>query len=358
MVPFVLLGGVLIVRKIRRFDLVLSFFMTVAVTLMGLVLFTGLNLSSTASRIVLYSPLLFFAFVMLTEPLTIPPTKRLQIIYGVIVGFLFVPQVHLGSLYFTPELALIIGNIFAYGVSIKEKYQLVLKEKIQIANGVFDYVFPRMNFSFQPGQYLEWTLPHQKSDSRGDRRYFTIASSPTERNLRIGVKFYDQPSSYKKELENLKPGREILSGQLAGDFTLPRDRNKKMVFFAGGIGITPFRSMVKYLIDKDEKRSIVLLYSNRTVEDIAYKEVFDMAEEKIDLKTIYTLTDQQPIPSDWTGNVGLFDEKIIKSEIPDYLERLFYLSGPRSMVDGFKVVLKELGVKNSQIITDYFPGFA
>src|SRR3989338_7921788 len=93
--------------------------------------------------------------------------------------------------YFVFESALVLGNVFSYLVSPKEKLILKLKEKIKIAQNTYDFVFPiRQKLKFQPGQYMEWTLPAQKNDSRGQRRHFTIASSPTEQEIKIGVKFY------------------------------------------------------------------------------------------------------------------------------------------------------------------------
>jgi len=120
MLPFVLIGGLLLVRKIRRFNLIWGFLITVAVTTLGFSIMEGLNLVTQGQRLLFYSPLLFFAFVMLTEPLTAPSTKKLQIIYGMLVGFLFVPQIHLGSFYFTPEIALLLGNVFSYLSKIRE----------------------------------------------------------------------------------------------------------------------------------------------------------------------------------------------------------------------------------------------
>jgi len=114
-------------------------------------------------------------------------------------------------------------------------------------------------------------------DSRGNRRYFTIASSPTEKELRLGVKFYPNGSSFKKALASMNEADTIIASQLSGDFIMPSNKKKKLVFIAGGIGITPFRSMIKYLIDTKQKRDIVLIYSNRTKTDVIYKNIFDSA---------------------------------------------------------------------------------
>ena len=235
---------------------------------------------------------------MLTEPLTTPPTRSRRIIYGAFVGVLFAPWVHIGSIYSTPELALIAGNILSYILSPKSKHVLKLKRIEEVGTGMYHFVFGKPALKFKPGQYLEWTLGHRSADSRGNRRYFTIASSPTESNLSLGVKFYDRTSSFKKKMLAMAPGDTIMAGQLAGDFTLPKDPRKKLVFIAGGIGITPFRSMVKYLSDCGDHRSIVLLYSNKTAAEIAYRDVWDEAARTIGLKTIYAVTGASETPPD------------------------------------------------------------
>lgn len=355
MLPFVL-TGVLIVKKIRRFDLVFYFLLVATGVIGGMVMLKGGDIVSTLRNAILYSPLFFFAFVMLTEPQTTPPTKNLQSIYGALVGFLFAPQVHFGGFYTTPEIALVIGNVFAYIVSPKGKLLLKLKEKIKLSEDAWDFVFVgSKRLTFSPGQYLEWTLGHDNVDSRGNRRYFTIASSPTESELALGVKFYDFPSSFKKALVSLDEGSEIVAAQLAGDFTMPSDKNKKLVFMAGGIGITPFRSMVKYLIDTNERRDIMLFYSNKSAHDIVYKEVFDEAYQRFGLRTVYTLTDSAP--SNWAGKTGYVDSKMISEEVPDWRERIFYISGSHAMVSAFEKTLLGMGVAKRYIKTDYFPGF-
>ncbi len=358
MLPFIILGGILIVTKIRRFDMVASFFVVALVTIMIPNLLNGTNPFVSIWKGMTHYPLFFFAFIMLTEPITTPPNRIRRLLYGAFIGFLSAPFIHIGSIYSTPELALLVGNIFSYSVSPKLKFIPQLVEKKKIANDTWEFLFSSGKRPwFQPGQYMEWMLPHEKTDSRGNRRYFTLASSPTEQKINLGAKFYPNPSSFKEALAGMNEGDTIILARLAGDFVMPRNPKKKLVFIAGGIGVTPFRSMVKYLIDTKEKRNIVLLYSNKTVADIAYKDVFDQAEQQLGIKTIYAVEDEKATPPSWQGYHGRINTQIIADEIPDYRERIFYLSGPHSMVNAFEKTLNEMGIKKSRIKTDFFPGF-
>ncbi len=358
LLPIVLIGGLLVARKIVRFDLVLSFLGASAISVFYFGVLRGTSLLTIASQSFINSGLIFFAFVMITEPLTTPPDKPRRIIYGLLTGLLFAPAVHIGPLYSTPELALLIGNLFSYLISPKKKLMLELEEKVLVANDTYDFVFlPDEQMHFRPGQYLEWTLGQEKTDSRGNRRYFTIASSPTEKDIRLGVKFYPEASSFKKTLLSMNKGDKIIASQLAGDFVLPKNKNKKLVWIAGGIGITPFRSMAKYLSDKNENRDVVLFYSNKIKEDIAYKNIFDEAA-RVGLKTVYTLTEEESLPADWAGERGYVSEGMLKKYVPNYMERTFYVSGPHSMVAMFRETLGKMGVRRHKIVSDYFPGFA
>lgn len=357
LLPLVVVGGVLIVRKIRRFDLVASFFVVAVGSMVLFGVMQGNNAWSVLQKVLLYSPVLFFGFAMLTEPATTPPTRNLRILYGALVGVLFSPSVHIGSFYFTPELALLAGNVFSYVVSPKLKLVLRLKEKVAATSNVYDFWFAAdKKLHFAPGQYLEWTLGHDYQDIRGMRRYLTIASSPTEEGIMAGVKFYPNSSTFKQSLMFLNPGDTIVASQLAGDFTMPKDKNKKLVFIAGGIGITPFRSMIKYLLDTKEKRDIIMLYSNYSIDDIAYKELFDRAQKELGITIVYTLTNP-PVPSGWTGKTGFIDAAMLKESVPDYAERTFYISGSHTMVVACTDNLIKMGVRKSRIVKDFFPGF-
>jgi glycine betaine catabolism B len=357
MLPAVLVGGALLVRKLRQGEMVLLFVMASLITVCIVSLMQGLSVPKELQQLLVDSPLFFFATIMLTEPLTAPPTKNLKGIYGLITGILFIPQIHLGSIYSTPELALVIGNVYSYLVSPKLKVVLKLKSKSKIASGIVDFVFkPSQRLVFAPGQYMELTLAHTKPDSRGNRRFFTLASSPTEESLHLGVRFYENSSSFKKALYRINGRTKMIAGQIAGDFTLPRDPGQKLVFIAGGIGITPFRSMLKFLLDMRQRRDIVLFYANRTADEIAFKDILSEAQTKLGIRVHCTLTSTQAIPRNWPGLVGRIDEHMLQKAIPDYQERTFYLSGPSDMVRAYEHILKNMGVKNHQIKKDFFPG--
>jgi ferredoxin-NADP reductase/Na+-translocating ferredoxin:NAD+ oxidoreductase RnfD subunit len=355
LLPFVLAGGLLVVRKIQRFDLVLGF---AGASLVTIAATSGAGgVATPIAQTLLHSSFFFLAFVMLTEPLTTPPTRTLRIFYGALVGFLFAPNIHLGAFYLTPELALLAGNVFSYLVSPRGRYMLTLTAVERAAKDVYDFIFtPDRPFAFQPGQYLEWTLGHRHADDRGNRRYFTIASAPTEPLVRLGVKFYDPPSTFKRALAAMKTGATISASHLAGGFVLPRDKKKKLVFIAGGIGVTPFRSMIQYLVDRNEPRPIVLFYANRKAADIAYRDVFDQAAAQLGIRTIHVLSDEKA-PHAGTVN-RIVDAQLIAAEVPDYRERTFYISGPHGMVEAFKKTLVGMGVSRFKIKTDFFPGFA
>lgn len=358
LLPFVLIGGVLLVRKIKRSQMVWAFVLSATLANVLYNLIGGKQIGSGLRHTLIHSALFFLAFVMLTEPQTSPTTKNRQRWYGILTGFLFPPQVHFFTTYSTPELVLVVSNIFSYIISPKAKILPKLVRKIQLAPGLFDFVFSsQRQLAFEPGQYMEWTLPHSGQDLRGNRRYFSLASSPTEDNIRLGVKFYENGSSFKKAMLAMNSGTPIAAGQLGGDFILPKDLSKKLAFIAGGIGITPYRSMIKYLLDRSEARNITLLYSERTANLLAYTDIFETARQKLGIKVVYNLSDQAANLPKW-ATVGAINAENIKVQVPDYLERLFYISGPPGMVTAMKHTLKGLGVKAKNIKTDYFPGYA
>ena len=357
LVPVVVLGF-LVLRKVKRFELFFAFILTCLASIYAFGLMHGGTLSEIFTSNFISGPAFFFGMIMLTEPLTTPPSRKLRIIYGLIVGALFGVSFEIGPVYSTPELALIIGNLFSYIVSPRARLVLTLVAKNKLSADVYEFVWKSETpLKYKPGQYLEWTLGHSHADIRGNRRYFTISSSPTEADLRLGIKFYENSSSFKKKLESLEPGKQIVASQLSGDFTMPEDRKKKLVWIAGGIGVTPFRSMAKYLADKGEKRDAILFFSNRTPQDIVYKDIFSEAGAKSGLKTIYAVNDLAGESLTHDMRAGYINAEMITKEVPDYKDRMFYISGPRGMIVAFEDALKKMGVPRKNIKTDFFPGF-
>lgn len=360
MTPWVIIGGLMIVRKVRRADLVggcawAAMFVTLEWSARD-----GVAWGEAWRSATLDSPVWFLAFVMLTEPVTIPATKKRQGLYGAITGLLLVPQLHAGDFYLTPELALVIANLASIPFRSHDRRTLRIDRAQVIGPGLVDFVY-RLSppLAFEPGQYMEWTMDHDGADSRGKRRYFTLASSPTERDLRIGVKFAENGSSYKQEmLAHASGSSPIIASLVSGDFTLPKNPNQKIAMIAGGIGITPFRSMIKYLTDTGQQRDVVLMYANRVVEEVVYRDVLQEAQGAFGLRTVYVLSDTRRAPNWWAGELGRIDADMIEARVPDYDERTFYVSGSPQLVQGALAALRELGVKSSQIRTDYFSGLA
>ncbi len=355
--PIVTIVGLLVVRKVRRFSMFVTFFVISLLLLAASAFITGKPVLEVWLQAVLSWPIVFFGTIMLTEPLTTPPTQGLQMIYGAIVALIFASQARIGSVYTTPEFALMVGNLFSYLISSHQRLRLVFKEKKQMSARVYDFIFSAPEpLQFKPGQYMEWTLSPIGADIRGNRRYFTIASSPTEKDVHLGVRIQNDGSSFKKLLADMKPGDSIIGSQVAGEFVLPEDSSRKLVFIAGGIGITPFRSMIKYLVDTNQKRDIVLFYSCAAPDDFAYQDIFAEAEKKIGLKVIYLVSEIKP-EFKWSGKVGHITDTMVRAEVTQYQDRLFYLSGPNAMVEAYAQLLHQLKIPSAQIIKDYFPGF-
>lgn len=358
MLPFVVIGGLLLARKLRETPLLLCFFGFTALVSVMWALPGGGQASDAVRHAVLNSPMFFLGFVMLTEPLTAPTRKIWQVIYGGIVGFLLPPQAHLLNFYTSPEIALIVGNVFAYIVTPKVKLFPTLKERLKIAANTADFAFTSgKRLKYEPGQYIEMTLPHAHTDDRGDRRYFTLASSPTETEIHVGVKFYNPGSSFKKAMLVMDESTPVVIARVSGEFTLPRNTDRKLAFIAGGIGITPFRSMTKYMIDTNEHRDVVLLYGAKTQQDVAYGSIFEEARKKLNMRTIYALSDDSTTSNQPDIYNGRVDEQLLRLQVPDYKERIFYISGTHPMVHDMKRTLRRLGISRRNVKTDFFPGY-
>ena len=300
LLPLVLVGGLLVTRKVQRFDMIGVYILS---NLAAVLVTTPPALYGMALHAALVSSPLFFAgFAMLTEPLTAANGRWSRLVYGAIVGVLSAPNISIGGVYLTPEIAFLVGNLYAFAADPQGRVKLTLLRVERTAAGCRDYVFsPDRRIAFRPGQYLDWTLAVPVPDTRGNRRPFTIASAPTEDEVRLGVKFYPEPSAFKRQLSDMQPGDVIYGSRVAGSFTLPRDSREKLVFIAGGIGITPFRSMVQDLRDRGEARPIILLYGAATRDEVAYRDIFRSAEQELGLRTIYVLEESGADPAQHPG---------------------------------------------------------
>ena len=357
----VLLLGILIVSKIRRWAMVGSF---IAVGLLVFLIeefrFGVLVWDSPLLYFVSY-PTLFLAFFMLTEPFTMPPRTKHQVWYGALVGVLSSTAVFAPFLAMTPELALVMGNAFAYTFRIRRKLFLKLHSKREVATNTWEFTFSKPNdFSFVAGQYVEWMLPHEKTDTRGPRRYFTIASSPTESVIRLALKVVPgggdmRGSTYKSALMELDEGEEIIVSQLAGDFVLPKDTDTKLGFIAGGIGITPFSSQLSWMRDSGKQYDTNLYYCCNTVAELAYLDHFQQLGEAMPVVTIPVIGREEVYPP---YEHGFLTADMLARRTPDFRERTWYISGPPGMVNAYKKLLRESGVPKKQIHTDFFPGLA
>jgi ferredoxin-NADP reductase len=355
--PILILGS-LVVMKVRKWTPVLWFLaVSVVVFLFEEARFFGADFDwFNSAELFLFSwPALFLAFFMLTEPFTMPPTKKTQAFYGALVGVLMHTTIFVDLFPMTPELALVIGNLAMQPFRLQQKLYLTLVERRKLAEATYEFVFKKpADFQFTAGQYLEWMLPHQ-ADGRGERRYFTIASSPTEPYVRLALKVVDNGSTYKKELMQLKPGDVIIASQLAGDFVLPADTSQKLGFIAGGIGVTPFSSHLAYMFDSGEARDTILLYCANTVGELAYADTFKSYTASLPLEIIPVIA-SEPVTAPLEQ--GFVTIEMLERRVPDYQQRHWYLSGPPPMVNAYTVLLRSAGVPSRHITKDFFPGLA
>jgi len=204
---------------------------------------------------------------------------------------------------------------------------------------------------YTAGQFTELTIPHKHPDDRGQKRWFTLSSSPTDKLLSITTKFAgDKGSSFKKALHELQPGTELNMADPMGDFVLPKLIQTPLVFVAGGIGITPFHSMLQWLTATHETRPIKLLYSVRNEDEIVFQSTFAAA------KVHPTIVVGEPSPA-WGGERGHITAELILGLEQPTEDTLVYVSGPEPMVEQLEKDLHKAGLKKSQFVGDFFPNY-
>lgn len=234
---------------------------------------------------------------------------------------------------------------------MSEEVSVKVIEIIQRNYNVKSFRFQRPEaFDYQAGQFL---LVNLGADA-GLKKYLSFSSSPTENGYLEFTKKLTG-SDFSQALEALKVGDEVAIKYPFGKFVLDTSFSK-IAFLSGGIGITPILSICKYVVDKNSGNDLALIYANRSIKDVVFKDDFDaLAQRYAALKVTQVLSEAEP---GFIGRVGRINAEMIKQEIPDYAQRKFYLCGPPQMVEAMrKILAEELNLAQDKIITENFQGY-
>ena len=231
-----------------------------------------------------------------------------------------------------------------------------MKETREVAEGTLLTVFDLdgEQVDFKPGQYFWVELPDRGyQDERGLRRHISVVTSPTEQGV-LGLATRLRDSAFKKTLAELRVGDEVDVEQPKGDFALPEETDAEYVFVAGGIGITVFRSMLRYIRDERLPYRVTLVYSNRDRAGAPFlDELADLEQELPDLRLILTMTDEE----NWEGETRRVQADMLRDHLGDLERYRFLVAGPPQMVEAVADELKEAGVAEERILPSRFAGY-
>jgi len=233
-----------------------------------------------------------------------------------------------------------------------QEFELKVKEVIQRTyNTKSVRLEAALGVDYKAGQFMCVTVKSEPVC----KRYLSLSSAPTEKGYIEFTKKLTQ-SDFSCALSSLKPQDTLKIHYPLGKFTLEDNPADKIAFISGGIGITPIRSIAKYIVDKNIGTDMVLVYSNRSVKDIVFKEDFDAMQKAYPkLRVAHVLCEAAP---DFKCSVGHINAQVIIDEVPDYKVRKFFLCGPPPMVEAMKKILaEELGLAKEQIVTENFVGY-
>jgi ferredoxin-NADP reductase len=232
-----------------------------------------------------------------------------------------------------------------------------IKDKQEIAKGTllvtFDLLGEEMDFT--PGQYFHVTLPNLgDEDDRGLRRHITVVTSPNEKGV-LGFATRMRDSAFKRTLSELPVGSEVDVEPPKGSFGLPEDPSRPLVFVAGGIGITVFRSMLRYISEEQLPYRMMLIYSNRDRESTAFLDELRELEQALpDFRLILTMT-QDPR---WEEETRKVDAEFVQDYLGDDLNQYtFMVAGPPAMAEGVQRALAAAGVRNENVIVERYSGY-
>jgi ferredoxin-NADP reductase len=228
----------------------------------------------------------------------------------------------------------------------------------EVATGTTAFYFQKPEgFEFAAGQAVYLTLINPPENDQGGRiRTFSIASAPQERELMIATRMSD--SSFKRVLKSLPPGKGLeIEGPL-GNMSLHKDPTRPAVFLAGGIGITPFRSVVIDATRRKLSYPLFLFYSNRSPEDAAFlSELFELEKQNPCFKLIATMTGEEEANRDWNGERGYITKDMLLRHMKSITGPTYYIAGPIEMTSAMDNMLKNLGVKNEDVRLEAFSGY-
>jgi len=258
-------------------------------------------------------------------------------------------------------------------------YELTLLEKKKFeGTDIMSFKFSRQNeqqegaptnnnktyLDYTAGQFAFFDIGGVSNDPKGPIRHFTIASSPTEEFIMISTRIRDTP--YKKRLSSLDERAKVKVRGPEGKFVLHEDNSKAAIFLSGGIGVTPFRSMIKYATDKELPVKIFVFDSNRDQANILYKNEFDEClNTNKNLKIIYTITadegqGQAPDSSSWKGERGIINKTMLTKYLTasELDNSVFYICGPPGMLKAMQNLLQDdLRIPKERIKIEEFTGY-
>jgi ferredoxin-NADP reductase len=233
-----------------------------------------------------------------------------------------------------------------------------LLSRAEVAQGTMAFHFEKPSqFDFKPGQSADVTLPNPpETDSEGSTRTFSIASSPFENQLMFATRMRD--TAFKRSLKKVPLGMEVKIDSAMGSFTLHKNSAKPAVFLAGGIGITPFLSIVRQADHDRLPHKLHLFYSNRRPEDAPFLEALQVLEKSNpNFKLICTMTEMSLSQREWKGETGWVNKEMLSRHLTALQGPIYYSAGPPAMVAGMRKILVGAGVDEDDIRTEEFAGY-
>lgn len=233
-------------------------------------------------------------------------------------------------------------------------YRLKLNHKEEIAQDTFAFYFDKTGtgFSYTAGQFVTVTIPDlNAADGKGNERHYSIANTPAENNL-VEIIIRKSVSDFSKCILSLPIGSELLFDTPRGEITSDKISESPFtpVFIAGGTGITPVRSILKDFDIKGTQKEIVLFYANRSVESaVFFEELKELANKKKNFKFIPIFEKETEMKN---SEKGYFSDVVLKKNIKDFSNHIFYITGPPMMLSETIKVLVSSGVPEDKIFIE------